>query len=100
MISDETIYFSSKNGAVHAVDAGTLKKLWSFERNIKSKWFSYPSIADSVLYWSSGDSHVYAISLQSGMILWKFDAGAPAGTPVPNEEKVLFCAGNSLFALE
>jgi outer membrane protein assembly factor BamB len=84
--------------AIHDGVAGTGRIMW----DIKSEGtvYSYPSIAGSVLYWGSGDHHVYAISLKSGEVLWKFEAGAPAGTPVPYEGKVLLCAGSNLFALE
>lgn len=100
-IHDGVAWAGSHDKTLYLLDTATGSPVGKFE----GAWevCCTPSVSGGVVFypdWGGGDTHDYAITLGSGKILCKFEAGAPAGTPVPYEGKVLLCAGSNLFALE
>lgn len=71
---------------------------------------SNPIVIDGVLYVSSARNRIYAINAESGAQIWSFDpfdgeqgGGVSRGVTYwedGNEKRILFCAGNNLFALD
>ena len=73
-VADGLVYVGSCDNNLYALDAGTRAKRWSFEKNVKSKWFSSPAVVDGVAYHVTFDSTLYAIGIDDGTVLWEFDA--------------------------
>lgn len=89
VIANETIYISSSDGSVYALDTtyGDLK--WKSERLADKLWTS-PTVMGDTLYVSTFDGHIYALSAETGESLnWSFksDAGF-ASSPVIYEDVI------------
>jgi len=84
VIADETIYISSSDGMVYALDttrAGAQK--WKSQPLADKLWTS-PTLMGDALYVSTLDGHIYALSLETGDSLeWSFKSEAGfASSPV------------------
>lgn len=80
-VSDGSLYVSEVDAhTVHAVDAKSGKKLWSFTAN--GRVDSPPTIYKGVAYFGSADGFVYAVTADKGKLAWKFQAA-------PTERKII-----------
>ncbi len=70
----ETVYFSSANTQVFAVNADTGETLWAF--NIPEGTFNYlldaPLLLEGKLYFLTQQGDFFALDAQSGNLLWQF----------------------------
>jgi outer membrane protein assembly factor BamB len=86
-VHDGTVYVGTNGGVVHAVDATTGEKEWTFTAPIrrppgyeKSGGLTYDNIAGAVsvsdesVFVSSWNGHVYALDADTGQLRWSFDA--------------------------
>jgi outer membrane protein assembly factor BamB len=67
------VYFGSDLGSVHALNASTGAKLWSFAT--AGGVSSSPAVANGVVYVGSDGGNVYALNASTGAKLWSFDTG-------------------------
>ncbi len=83
VIANATIYISSSDGRVYALDTtyGDLK--WKSEPLADKLWTS-PTVIGDTLYVSTFDGHIYALSAETGELLdWSFESLAGfASSPV------------------
>jgi len=59
---------------VHALDAATGKRRWSFAT--RARVDSSPAVAGDRVVVGSGDGKLYVLDMQSGKKIWEFEAGA------------------------
>lgn len=74
-LSDNTLYSSSNNGKVHALDASNGEIKWSFQTEVSAVMSSVPTEENDVVYFGAPDDHVYALDI-SGNLKWKYKTGA------------------------
>lgn len=74
-IANGNIYFSSYNGYLYALDAGTGLEKWKFITNGEAT-NSIPVISNGTIYFAGTDGYFYALT-QDGQIKWKFTVGNP-----------------------
>ncbi len=68
------VYFGSLlDSSVHALNASTGAKLWSFAT--RGEVESSPAVANGVVYVGSDDDNVYALNAGTGAKLWSFATG-------------------------
>ena len=94
---NNTLYFSSLDGNMYAVDSKTGKKKWSFSGKFTS---STPAIAeDGTLYNCSEDGNLYALNGKTGKLLWKFKSGGSNrySPTIGANKKVYFTSTNGLL---
>jgi serine/threonine-protein kinase len=89
VVANETIYISSSDGRVYALDTtyGDLK--WKSEPLADKLWTS-PAVMGDTLYVSTFDGHIYALSVETGELLnWSFESQAGfASSPVIYEDTI------------
>jgi outer membrane protein assembly factor BamB len=89
VVTNETIYISSSDGMVYALDTtyGDLK--WKSKRLADKLWTS-PTVLGDALYVSTFDGHIYALSVETGELLdWSFQSEAGfASSPVIYEDTI------------
>lgn len=74
VIADETIYVSSSDGKVYALDTSDFTLKWNSEQLADKLWTS-PAVVGDTLYISTLDGHIYALSAEGGELLdWSFKA--------------------------
>jgi outer membrane protein assembly factor BamB len=90
MVLDEgTIYITSSDGSVYAIDAENLVKKWEVKLTEQRIWTS-PAVSDEVVYIGSYDGNLYALDAGDGTELWQKELPASmASSPV--------CSGNTLL---
>jgi outer membrane protein assembly factor BamB len=85
--SQGKLYLSTSGGTVHALDAATGDKLWSFETG--DKIWSTPAVSGDTLYVTSFDKKLYALNASNGSQKWDFEIGATSiTTPLVYENTV------------
>jgi len=87
--TNETIYISSSDGMVYALDTTYGDPKWDTEPLADKLWTS-PTVGDDTLYVSTFDGHIYALSLETGGLLdWSFESEAGfASSPVVYEDTI------------
>ena len=84
VISDGAVYFSSKNGVVHAVSLDDGTGIWRFETG--TKLYNAPAIADGTAFVGCPDGNVYALDLSTGKEIWRYETGgAICGAPAVHD---------------
>lgn len=113
-VHDGTVYVGTNGGVVHAVDATTGEKRWTFTAPVRRppgfgeiEGLTYDNIAgaisvsDGTAFFSSWNGHVYALDADTGRLRWSFDAKDQlegAATLVGNN---VYAAGDrNLYALD
>lgn len=59
VVANDSVYFASEDGVVHAVDATTGDVLWQWRTGLHVR--GSPAVVDGVVFVASGDGFVYAI---------------------------------------
>ena len=79
-------YGSSRDNAVHALDAKTGTERWVFfaEAPVRLP----PTLHDGVAFAGSDDGYLYALDAQSGNLQWK-DRGAPEDRRIPSNASLI-----------
>jgi outer membrane protein assembly factor BamB len=68
------VYVGSEDFNLHALNAGTGVKLWSYHTG--NAVFSSPAVVNGVVYVGSDDNNVYALNASTGTKLWSFATGS------------------------
>jgi outer membrane protein assembly factor BamB len=89
IVVNETIYVTSSDGRVYALDVAYGDLKWRSEPLADKLWTS-PAVEDDTLFVSTLDGHIYGLSLETGELLgWSFEGGAGfASTPVVYEDRI------------
>jgi outer membrane protein assembly factor BamB len=69
-VVDGVAYFGSNDYRVHAVNASTGSKIWSYLTG--SSVESSCTVADGIVYFGSDDNNVYALDATTGGKIWNF----------------------------
>ncbi len=59
VVAGDTVYFASEDGVVHAVDAQTGEKLWTWKTGLHVR--SAIAVVDGVVFIAGGDGFIYAL---------------------------------------
>ncbi len=86
----ETLYVSSLDGRLYALNVANGKKRWTFPT--KGQFIGSPVFADGTLYVASTDHNLYAIDATTGKPRWHFDSEAPLFA-TPAVAKSIVCIG-------
>ncbi len=69
-VTDEAVYFGSRDGNIYALDSDTGEKLWAFKTE---SWVeSSPVVVGGVVYCGSNDGTLYALDAKTGAKRWAF----------------------------
>lgn len=101
VISGDSIYFSSSDGRVYALDRSSFTLDWNSEPLADKLWTS-PAVVGDTVYVSTLDGHIHALSAETGEILdWSFESGTGfASAPVVYEDIVYVGSfDNNLYAV-
>ena len=75
-VDENSVYVSSSDGRVYALDMSLGDEKWKSEP-LSDKLWTTPVIKDSTLYVSTFDGHIYTLSTEDGRILpWTFEGEA------------------------
>ena len=72
-VAGGTVYVSSRDGKVHALDAGTGRLRWTYA--IGGSVDSGPAVAGGTVYVASDDDTVYALDAATGGLRWTYTTG-------------------------
>lgn len=79
-VADGRIFIGGGDGGVHAVQASTGQRLWTFKTPQKVR--SAPTVAEGRVYVGGFDGHVHALEAATGKECWRFQTGGPVqGSP-------------------
>lgn len=100
--TDGTVYVSSGDSFMYALDGKTGEKKWEFEAN---QWRSRSAAigTDGTVYYGTDDYSVYALNGKTGAKLWEFPTGSIIQTsPALSQDGTLFIASNDyhLYAIK
>ena len=73
VLRDGTLFVTSVNGLLHAIDAVTGLSKWKFQAG--GKVHSTPSFCEDRILFGCDDGKVYAVDRRSGTKLWDFEIG-------------------------
>ncbi len=102
-ISENLVFFSTKNGSFYALDANNGQEVWRFEaeeRNLNpdtcetcALQFNSPVVKDNIVYASSRDQNLYAFDRAGGKLKWLFETGDDiTEAPVIVDDKIYFAS--------
>ena len=86
----DTLYVSSLDGKLYALNVLTGKKRWTFPT--KGQFVGSPVFTDGTLYIGSTDHNLYAIDAANGKLRWRYDTQAPLFA-TPAVSKSIVCIG-------
>lgn len=99
LLYGDTLYVSSLDHKVYALNATTGKTRWSFAT--KGAVLGSPVISDGTLYIGSTDHYFYALDTRTGKLLWHFDSGDPIFSTAGITAGVVCFGGNKkIFGLD
>nr|BFD88381.1 hypothetical protein StreXyl84_77820 [Streptomyces sp. Xyl84] len=95
--ADGMVFVGGWDHVLHAVDADTGTKRWSF--TAKDRIVSSPAVSNGVVYVGSRDGHLYALDEATGKQLWAFPGGEPfySSSPVVSEGTVFIGGTKGTF---
>lgn len=97
VVADGVVYFTSPDGHLYAVNAGTGKEIWKFKAG--GPIFASPVVADGVAYFGDMKGDFYAVNLKTRKQKWKVDnKTAVFGAAVVDKGLVFF--GSSGIEIE
>lgn len=113
-VDDGTVYVGTNGGVVHAVDATTGEKEWTFTAPVRRPpgfeeigGLTYDNIAgpvsvsDGTTFVSSWNGHVYALDADTGQPRWSFDAKDQLEGAVTVVGDAVYAVGDrNLYALD
>lgn len=98
IVDDGTVYLTSKDGNLYAVDTEIGEIKWVVEITDTSDLYK-PDIADGVLYIGDEDETLYAVDANQGDLLWKIKSnggdGDDFGTGVCKVDSQIYAATHS-----
>ena len=101
-LSNNTLYSSSNNGIVHALDASDGKIKWSYQTDVSAVMSSVPTIENDVIYFGAPDDHLYALDI-SGNLKWKYKTGATdvrSSPAIANDKVYVGADDGKLYVLD
>ncbi|MBI9035113.1 MAG: serine/threonine-protein kinase [Bacteroidales bacterium] len=99
VISKGTVFFSSLDSQIHALDVTSGFALWRFRMGNGS--ISSPCISERRLFVGSADGYIYCLDTKSGQEVWKYKTEHQViSSPVISDDK-LYCgsADGNLYCL-
>ncbi len=98
VVADGTVYISSYDGNLYALNAGTGEKIWNYnatELGIGSS----PTFAEGIVYVGSGDQNrfLYAFNAYNGDLLWTDYVGASVTSDPTIVNGVIYLAANGMY---
>ena len=88
VVDGGTLFISSPDGTVHAMEPQTGKVLWRHALGARVRGDA--AVSSDRVFVAAWDNRAYALDRTSGRELWRFDTGAPAtSTPVVGGDLVL-----------
>jgi len=102
VVDDDTVYVSSSDGRVYALDMTHGDSKWKSEPLADKLWTS-PTIAGDTIYVSTYEGYLYALSAQDGSLLpWSFQAEAGlVSSPLVYEDTIFVGSfDRNLYAVE
>lgn len=79
-VADGRIFIGGGDGGIHAVQASTGQRLWTFKTPQKVR--STPAVVEGRVFVGGFDGHVYALEAATGKECWRFQTGGPVqGSP-------------------
>ena len=83
-VSDGVVYVGSFDQKLHAVDAETGAKKWTYSTGDKVQ--SSPTVSDGVVYVGSDDQKLYALDAKTGAKKWTYSTGGNVfGSPAVSD---------------
>jgi len=74
-VTNDTVYFGSRDGKLYAVDAASGEKRWQYQTG---SWVdSSPAVVGGIVYVGSNDGNLYALDANTGERLWSFKTPYP-----------------------
>jgi outer membrane protein assembly factor BamB len=100
VVERDTLYASSSDGRVYALNAVNGKNKWEFDTG--GKVWTSPAVEDGVVYVSNYEGKLYALSSNDGSKLWEIELpAAVASSPVVAGNDVFFGTfDNQLYAVD
>ncbi len=99
-MANNTVYFSSLDGYIYALEAKTGYLLWRFKMGKGS--ISSPCLADNLLYTGAIDGNIYCVNKNTAKEVWRFQtADQVTGSPIVVDED-LYCGSvdGNLYCLD
>lgn len=95
-----TVYVGSHEGALHALDAATGARRWTFE--VGDAVTSTPALSGGRVFIGSFDGNVYAVDATTGQELWRYGTGGgvPSSPAVAGEVVIVGSRSYDLVALD
>lgn len=98
-LAGDTLYVTSFDGKLYALDARTGKRRWA--ASTKGAIYATPVVDGGTVYVGSMDHNFYAFDAGSGRPRWKFDAETPLfATAAVSNGTVCFGANKKIFGLD
>jgi outer membrane protein assembly factor BamB len=90
VLDNGTIYITSSNGSVYAIEAENVVKKWETKITDQRIWTS-PAVSDGVVYVGSYDGTLNALDAENGTNLWQKELPTSmASSPVCYEDTLLY----------
>lgn len=90
VLSEETLYVSSCDAHVYALDARSGRVRWAYRTG--GPVYATPCVTDALVVTGSTDHYVYAVDRRRGRLRWRFDAGSPVLATAAFADGI-FCVG-------
>ncbi len=100
-VKEGVVVFGTRNpkhGKIKAVSSRDGKTIW--EHDTGDEVWASPAIAGDSVYIGGTNGWFYCFDLHTGQVLWKKKLKSMFGSPVVRENKVIACAGSSIYALD
>lgn len=101
ILSGNTVYMSSSDHDVYAIDVETHDARWVFETD---NWvWARPVVTDRVVYVASMDHRLYAVDAGTGEEMWRFDqstSALPSAPALAGGVLYLGSLGGNLYAID
>jgi outer membrane protein assembly factor BamB len=99
ILVEDTLYVSSFDGKVYALDPASGKRKWAASTG--GPIFATPLVAEGTVYVGSMDHYLYAFDARTGKPRWKFDAGTPLFATAGLQDGVVCIGANErIFGVE
>lgn len=95
-VADGTVYITSEDRRLYALDAASGAAQWTFETRAPSRPVNGtrtgPAVGDGAVYFQTlpGDGNVYAVDADTGAQLWQAGVGGSTSVPVLADGRLYF----------
>jgi outer membrane protein assembly factor BamB len=100
-LTDNTVYMSSSDHSVYAIDTETHDARWAFETG--NYVWARPVVSSGVVYVASMDHRLYAVDAGTGDEMWRFDqstSALPSAPALADGTLYVGSLGGSLYAVD